>query len=107
MPQILREAEIDNFIYGRGLGDEYDDPQFSIDYYWESPDGSRVLTYWLPPSGYANAKNHPTTPNEFKSFMLFAFGRIAKSKTKVVFFRIWRGSLYSTKRNSSDDCCIQ
>ncbi len=85
MPQILREAEIDNFIYGRGLGDESDDPQFSIDYYWESPDGSRVLTYWLHPSGYANAKNHPTTPNEFKSFMLFAFGRIAKSKTKVVF----------------------
>ena len=30
MPQILREAEIDNFIYGRGLGDEYDDLSFQL-----------------------------------------------------------------------------
>jgi 2-O-(6-phospho-alpha-D-mannosyl)-D-glycerate hydrolase len=41
MPQILRRAGIDSFIYTRGNGDELED--LGHEYIWEGPDGSEVL----------------------------------------------------------------
>ncbi|MFQ6045441.1 MAG: alpha-mannosidase [Gemmatimonadales bacterium] len=52
MPQILRGAGIDSFIYTRGNGDEID--RLGLEYRWVAPDGSEVLAVhqWR---GYCNA----------------------------------------------------
>ncbi len=52
MPQILQQAGIDSFIYTRGNGDEIDD--LGLEYWWEAPDGSRVLAV-NQQDGYCNA----------------------------------------------------
>ncbi len=52
MPQILRRAGIDSFIYTRGGGEEIDDLGWS--YRWRSPDGSEVLAL-NQCEGYCNA----------------------------------------------------
>ena len=52
MPQILRRAGIDSFIYTRGNGDELE--ELGLEYLWRAPDGSEVLAInqW---GGYCNA----------------------------------------------------
>jgi alpha-mannosidase len=52
MPQILRGAGIDSFIYTRGNGDEID--EIGHEYYWVAPDGSEVLAI-NQCGGYCNA----------------------------------------------------
>ena len=49
MPQILRQFGLDNTILWRGFGGR------KVEYWWEAPDGSRVLMMHLPPEGYCNA----------------------------------------------------
>jgi len=49
MPQIWRQFGIDNAILWRGFGGR------QAEYWWEAPDGSRVLMMHLPPEGYCNA----------------------------------------------------
>jgi mannosylglycerate hydrolase len=49
MPQILRQFGLDNTILWRGFGGP------KVEYWWEAPDGSRVLMMHLPPEGYCNA----------------------------------------------------
>jgi alpha-mannosidase len=49
MPQILRHFGLDNAILWRGFGGP------RAEYWWEAPDGSRVLMLHLPPEGYCNA----------------------------------------------------
>ena len=49
MPQILRNFGLDNAILWRGFGGH------RAEYWWQSPDGSRVLMMHLPPEGYCNA----------------------------------------------------
>ena len=49
MPQILRNFGLDNAILWRGFGGP------NAEYWWEAPDGSRVLMMHLPPEGYCNA----------------------------------------------------
>ena len=49
MPQIWRQFGIDNTILWRGFGGR------RAEYWWEAPDGSRVLMMHLPPEGYCNA----------------------------------------------------
>jgi len=52
MPQILRGVGIDNFEFSRGLPQELERrPDFRREFFWEAPDGSRVLAIHLP-SGY-------------------------------------------------------
>jgi len=41
IPQILRRAGIDSFIFTRGIGDELD--SLGYEFRWEAPDGSDVL----------------------------------------------------------------
>ena len=52
MPQILRQAGIDSFVYWRGHGDEHD--RLGLEWWWEAPDGSRVLAI-NQEDGYVNA----------------------------------------------------
>ncbi len=84
MPQILSLAGLDTFMFFRGVGNIYDDPHFSNEFYWQGPDGSRVLAYFMP-GGYANAKNHPINPEAFKMFILFVLPRFSRSKSGIIF----------------------
>jgi mannosylglycerate hydrolase len=59
MPQILRGFGIDVACMMRGV----DWPQ--SEFYWEAPDGSRVLTHWFR-FGYANALHLTEDPNAFR-----------------------------------------
>lgn len=52
LPQILRGFGIETFYAMRGFGDDPD--QLGSQFWWEAPDGSRVLTEWLTES-YSNA----------------------------------------------------
>jgi alpha-mannosidase len=52
LPQILRRAGIDSFIYTRGSGDELGD--LGLEYLWRAPDGSEVLAV-NQCGGYCNA----------------------------------------------------
>ncbi len=52
MPQILRRAGIDSFIYWRGNGDELED--LGLEYLWTAPDGSEVIAV-NQLGGYCNA----------------------------------------------------
>ncbi len=52
LPQILKKAGIDNFIYWRGHGDEVSD--LGLEWWWEAPDGSRALAV-NQVDGYVNA----------------------------------------------------
>jgi alpha-mannosidase len=60
MPQILRGFGIDSAVLWRGVGDEVKGNEF----YWEAPDGSRVLVIYLP-EGYGNARLMPLRPEAF------------------------------------------
>ncbi|MCP3978244.1 MAG: hypothetical protein GY716_02775 [bacterium] len=52
VPQILRQAGIDSFVYTRGNGDEIE--QTGYEYLWRAPDGSEVLAI-NQCDGYCNA----------------------------------------------------
>ena len=52
MPQILRQAEIDSFIYTRGNGAEID--EIGHEFFWRGPDGATVLAI-NQCGGYCNA----------------------------------------------------
>jgi len=54
MPQILRGFDIETFIFTRGLGDEWDGR--STEFWWEAPDGSKVLAIFQR-YGYCNLAN--------------------------------------------------
>jgi mannosylglycerate hydrolase len=58
MPQILRQFDLDNAILWRG----FDGPR--AEYWWQSPDGSRVLMMHLPPEGYCNALRIALAPDQ-------------------------------------------
>jgi mannosylglycerate hydrolase len=71
VPQILRGAGIDSFIYTRGNGDEID--RLGWEFAWRSPDGSEVLAI-NQVRGYCNAGGlgmheiwHAHTPREVDS----------------------------------------
>jgi mannosylglycerate hydrolase len=54
LPQILRGFGIDSAIFWRGLGDEGEG--LGSEFWWEAPDGSRVLVIYLS-EGYGNVAN--------------------------------------------------
>jgi hypothetical protein len=60
-PQLFAGFGIGAFIYWRGNGDELED--LPAEYWWESPDGSRVLACHLE-SGYFNAATGPLSEPE-------------------------------------------
>ncbi|MBI4498566.1 MAG: hypothetical protein HY689_11770 [Chloroflexi bacterium] len=58
MPQILRGFGIDTAVIWRGVGD----PVHTSEFWWEAPDGSRVLAAYLR-HGYDQAHNLPADPD--------------------------------------------
>ena len=58
LPQILRLAGIDSFIYTRGDGDEID--ELGLEWIWEAPDGTEVLAVHQC-GGYCNAASPRAT----------------------------------------------
>ena len=69
MPQIWRQFGLDNTILWRGFGGP------NAEYWWEAPDGSRLLMMHLPPEGYCNATRIVFDPGEM----------MARAKEKVDF----------------------
>ena len=69
MPQIWRQFGLDNTILWRGFGGA------QAEYWWDAPDGSRVLMMHLPPEGYCNATRIVFDPDEM----------MARAKEKVDF----------------------
>ncbi|MGH2351179.1 MAG: hypothetical protein ACRDJN_06140, partial [Chloroflexota bacterium] len=63
MPQLLRDAGLDNAVLWRGLSGEREGLKSEL--YWEAPDGTRVLCLHFPEqSGYSNANNLPLHPEQ-------------------------------------------
>jgi mannosylglycerate hydrolase len=58
MPQVLRQFGLDNAILWRGFGGP------RAEYWWDAPDGSRVLMMHLPTEGYCNATRVALVPGE-------------------------------------------
>jgi len=54
LPQILRGFGINSAVFWRGVGDEGE--ELGNEFWWQAPDGSRVLTVHLR-DGYHNASN--------------------------------------------------
>jgi len=52
LPQVLRGFGIDGMLMSRGMGDEAE--ALDADFYWEAPDGSRVLATHQVGGGYGN-----------------------------------------------------
>ena len=71
MPQIWRQFGFDNTILWRGFGGA------SAEYWWDAPDGSRLLMMHLPPEGYCNATRIVFDPDAM----------MARAKEKVDFER--------------------
>ena len=71
MPQIWRQFGIDNTILWRGFGGR------DAEYWWDAPDGSRLLMMHLPPEGYCNATRIVFDPGAM----------MARAKEKVDFER--------------------
>ena len=71
MPQIWRQFGLDNTILWRGFGGA------NAEYWWDAPDGSRLLMMHLPPEGYCNATRIVFDPDAM----------MARAKEKVDFER--------------------
>ena len=71
MPQIWRQFGLDNTILWRGFGGA------NAEYWWDAPDGSRLLMMHLPPEGYCNATRLVFDPDVM----------MARAKEKVDFER--------------------
>jgi alpha-mannosidase len=84
LPQILQGVGIDNAIFWRGVGEEAHQSEF----YWEAPDGSRVLTIHLAdPIGYSNARQLPLQPAEFVTRVeLLTSNILPKATTDTLLF---------------------
>lgn len=61
MPQILRGFGMDSCVLWRGLNDE--GKTLPTEFYWQAPDGSKILTVHLR-MGYCNAANLPEKSEE-------------------------------------------
>jgi len=61
IPQILRRAGYQYNLFWRDIPAEVDFAGMPSNFYWQSPDGSRILTHWLPggyDSTYAQIKKN-------------------------------------------------
>ena len=81
MPQLLRQAGMDGYVFMRpGMHENPDAPMYS--FWWESADGSRVLTYRIP-RGYgcsgdgsleSNLEYYEEAGRETGQGMMFFYG---------------------------------
>ncbi len=47
MPQILLQSGFESYVFMRDLHEKEDPAAFPTEFYYEGPDGSRILTHWL------------------------------------------------------------
>ncbi|MCL4520087.1 MAG: glycosyl hydrolase-related protein [Firmicutes bacterium] len=52
LPQILTQAGYQGYVFCRDLPLDRDITQFPADFWYQGPDGSRLLTHWLTTVGY-------------------------------------------------------
>lgn len=97
IPQILNGFGIDRAVFWRGLCDE-DTKQ--TEFYWESADGSKVLTVWMPFS-YGNAYMLPTDKSKAIDFTRKGIDVLGKMATtgNILFMRGWDHSGFSPETN--------
>jgi len=55
IPQILHGAGYEYHVFWRDIPPEVGFAAMPADFYWESPDGSRILAHWMP-GGYGNCR---------------------------------------------------
>ena len=60
IPQILRRAGYKYNVFWRDIPPEVDFDSMPADFWWESPDGSRLLTHWMP-GGYSAYRGQTET----------------------------------------------
>jgi alpha-mannosidase len=60
IPQILRRAGYKYNVFWRDIPPEVDFEAMPADFFWESPDGSRILTHWMP-GGYSTTREEART----------------------------------------------
>jgi len=60
IPQILRRAGYEYNVFWRDIPPHVDFESMPADFWWESPDGSRILTHWMP-GGYGSGRHEMRT----------------------------------------------
>jgi len=79
MPQILRKFGIDNFVFHRGIGTEFE--ELGTPFIWQAPDGSKVIALFLY-RGYCNI--HRITEDFERSLpLLHDLYKLWKDKVRV------------------------
>jgi len=82
LPQIFAGFGLGPFVYWRGNGDEID--ALPAEYFWEAPDGSRVLAHHLG-EGYFAASGLPESEEAAGAFLVGLIDRLAaRSQSGVV-----------------------
>ncbi len=76
LPQIFAGFGFDAAVLWRGVGADVETTPF----HWEAPDGSRVLTAWLP-HGYGNAAQLPVAPDGLAHRLRLAIGALGEFAT--------------------------
>ncbi len=83
LPQIMQQAGIDRFLTQKLSWNRFTSPQHHT-FYWESPDGSRVLTHFPPADTYNgtcnveelryHAANYKNSDRGLEAYYLFGHG---------------------------------
>lgn len=97
IPQILNGFGIDRAVFWRGLCDE---DTTETEFFWESADGSKVLTIWMPFS-YGNAYLLSTDKTEALDFVRKGISTLGNMATtaNILFMRGWDHSGFSPEAN--------
>jgi mannosylglycerate hydrolase len=93
IPQLLRGFGIDTAVLWRGVSNE---DTTKTEFWWESRDGSRVLTLWMPFS-YGNVHSMPRDPDQAVDFIHSAVEKLAAMATadEILLMKGWDHSYFS------------
>lgn len=80
MPQILRGAGIDNYVFSRGRPAVLSDSEAKREFLWRAPDGSTVIAWQLPGSYMADAfLPSPAQPDVLRRWIQESIARYSTS----------------------------
>jgi mannosylglycerate hydrolase len=89
MPQILCGFDIDNIILWRGFGGEPE--QTHSEYFWDAPDGSRVLLVHLPNIGYSETLHFPTEAEQTAQ-IITRLKKVYQQRATTPYLAVFSGS---------------
>ncbi len=92
MPQLFRRAGLRYFVFSRDVPRSLQDSLMSP-FYWQSPDGSKLPTYWLV-GGYD--PNRGNLPDQLEDFVKHDL----KGNNKILL--PWGGDLYSPTESTTE-----